>query len=140
MTKNKYVILIVLIVIILILGAYSTINIINHFLVIEKKELEARVSVSDKVGFDINGSALTFGSIPGKGSSSREIFLDNYYNQSVKIEIYVKGEIGDFMQISENNFVLLENERKKVSFVVSFPEGTKLGEYRGRVYILIKKY
>ena len=67
---------------------------VKYSSIIERKEVYTKVVVSDKYGFDINGTALIFGMItPGGSSASRGIILKNDYGKKVYIEIYVMGDI-----------------------------------------------
>jgi len=142
-SKNKLKIKIFgIIVLFLILFFVLIILCINIILtgIIEKKEIYANVIVGEKYGFDLNGTALTFGMItPGASSSSREIILTNNYKRDVLVEISSQGVIKDFLKISKNNFILKTNETDKIGFIVSVPLDCKFGSYDGEVTILIKK-
>jgi hypothetical protein len=108
--------------------------------VIDKRVIYAKVLVGDKYGFDINGTALTFGMItPGGSSSTREIELTNKYNRDVEVEIYSDGNIKDFLRISQENFILRRNESIKIKFTVSVPLECEFGTYEGNVKVLIKR-
>ncbi len=108
--------------------------------VLEKKKIYSKVIVGDKYGFDINGSALTFGMIvPGTSSSIREIILMNKYNRDVDVEIYSDGSIKNFLKVSKNNFILRANESVNIKFSASVPLDCERGLYDGNVTILIKK-
>lgn len=137
--KNKKVLFIFLIALIFILCIFLYSNFIDYISIIEKKKIYANIIVGDSYGLDVNGSALMFGMIPsGKGSVSRDIFLTNSYKGDVKVKIYVEGNIKEFLQISDNDFILKKDEIKKVNFIVSAPAGTEHGVYNGYVFVLIK--
>jgi len=136
--KKKLVISIVLFVIILLLGIFLFSSLIDYVSVLEKQKLYARVIVSDKIGIDINGSALIFGSVVPGGSASRGLDIRNDHNQEVQIEIYIKGDISDFMKVSENDFILVRGESRKVEFSVAVPRGVEYGVYEGEVIVVVK--
>lgn len=138
--KKKNTLLIILLVIILLSGIFLFSNLIDYLSVLEKKEIYASITVSDHYGFDVNGSALKFGAVPpGGGSASRNLDIKNNYDTKVKIRFYVNGNIGKFMEISENDFILKKGENKTINFVVVIPQGTGYGFYDGKVLIIIKK-
>jgi len=109
-------------------------------MILEKREIYSSIIIGEKYGFDINGTALTFGMItPGSSSSTREISLVNNYDKNVSVEIYAEGDIKDFLKVSKNNFILRSNESVNVGFTVSVPSECEMGAYDGTVIILIKK-
>ena len=124
----------ILILIILI----SIVNLSFNSGVLEKKIIPAKVIVGNIYGFDLNSSALTFGMLVPGGSSSRSLNLENKYNKEIKVNIYSEGDIKKFILVSENNFILKENEAKSISFTVSAPLDAHFGTYEGKVYIVIK--
>lgn len=132
------IILVVLIVFIFILSVFLYSNLIDYLSVLEKKEIYASVTVSDSYGFEINGSALMFGMTTPGSSASKSIDLTNDYDSEVRVEIYSKGEIGRFLEISENNFLLGVGESKEVNFAVVIPENIDYRVYDGRVFVLIR--
>jgi len=110
-----------------------------YFSIIEKREIYAKVILSDHYGFDINGTALIFGMIVPGGTASKELIIKNDYEREVNVKFLVKGDIGEFMRISENNFILNKNESKKIGFVVLFPSSAEHGVYEGNVIVIIRK-
>lgn len=131
--KNKIIAIILSIIIL-----FLVINLISSLSILEKRQIYASIIVSDHYGFDLNGTALTFGMTMPGGSSHRDLIIKNEYNKDVYVESYVKGEIRDFISISDNNFVLKPNETKELSFVVLIPKGTEYGNYTGFVIINFK--
>ena len=137
--ENKNLLSIFLILSIVLLGFFLYFNLINNFCILEKKEIYAQVIISDRYGIDVNGSALMFGMIPPGNSASREIILKNDYNKDVKLKIYIKGNLSDFMSVSENNFLLKEGENKTIIFSV-YPRGDiSEGVYIGFVELVFSK-
>jgi len=126
-------------VVLVIVVFISVINLSFSPGVIEKKILLAKVIVGDMYGFDLNSSALTFGMLVPGGTSSRGINLVNKYNREIKVDIYSEGDITKFIQVSENNFILKENEAKSVSFTATAPLDAPLGTYEGVISIIISK-
>lgn len=136
--KENILILLSLLVIIFVLGVFLFNNMIDYLSVLEKKEVYANIIVSDHYGVDVNSSALVFGmTLPG-GSSVRETTLTNEHNQEVNVELFVEGDIKEFLQISENNFNLKSDESRKIFFTAFVPKDKELGTYDGKVIFVIK--
>jgi len=136
--KKKGLIVLILFAIILILGIYLFGNLIDYVSVLEKQEIYTKVIVAGNIGFDINNSALIFGAVMPGGSSSRELNITNNHNQNVQIEVYSKGDIKDFLSISDNDFRLRIGESRKVDFSVSIPFDAEYGTYEGEVIVVVR--
>jgi len=134
--KIVFVVILVIIIFFLIILLYT--NIIDYISTYEKREVYAQIIVSNNFGIAINGTSLIFGmTVPG-GSARKSIELDNNYKHDVKFKIYSKGNISDFLIISENNFILKPNEHKTLIFNIKVPRNATLGTYDGKVVFLIK--
>jgi len=136
-TKN-ILILFLLFALIFILGVFLFSNLIEHISILEKQELYAEVIVSDHYGIDINSSALIFGTISPGSSATRKLTITNDHKQKTNIEIFVEGEIKEFLQVSENDFNLEINESKKIVFTAIAPRDKEFGTYEGKVIFFIK--
>jgi len=105
---------------------------------LEKREIYTSLKISDKLGVDVNETALIFGEIVPGSSSTRNVKLVNNYNFPIKIETSVRGDIKDFLDFDKIVFADV-NETKiiKISASVSFEE--EKGNYSGTVVFLIRK-
>lgn len=130
-------IVVFLIIVIFLLSVFLFANFIDYLAVLDVEELYASVIVGDKYGLDVNGSALTFGMMPPGSTGTREFFLENKYKQDVRVKIYAKGDIADFLEISQNSFVLREDESRNVSVHVRPPHDAELRVYEGIVKVII---
>jgi hypothetical protein len=125
-------------IIILILLIFLFSSLIDYLSVLEKQERYARVIVSDHYGVDVNWTALIFGMIPPGSSSVRKTTIRNEHNQVVNVEILVKGDIKDFLIISDNDFNLKPDESKEIVFTAIAPKDKEFGIYEGKVSFVIK--
>ncbi len=130
---------VILIIFLVLLIVFLFLSLLNSFLILDKKQIYARVVVSDRYGFDINGTALIFGEVTPGGTSSADIIVENKFDRPIKINIFSKGNIKEFLQASENNFILNSGETKKVGFSVIIPEDAEPGTYEGYVEVVTKK-
>ena len=135
MKKRKILLIIILS---LILVTYLLINIFSPKL-LQKEILYSEVIVSDYIGINVNNTDLIFGTIIPGGSSSKKLSIANEYNKKVKIKLYSKGDINKVISISENNFILLKNEKKEITFHINLPPQTEKTTYTGEVIIKIYK-
>ncbi len=135
--KGFAIFLIILLTIIVILFIFV---LINRFSVLEKKEIYAGVIVGDHAGFDLNKTALTFGMVKPGNSGSRGLMIGNDYGKKEKIVITSRGDISDFLIVSENDFVLDIGEKKQVEFSVFIPKDIELGKYDGEIIITARRF
>lgn len=127
-------------IIFIVISVILIYNLYDLLMTIEKRELDVNLMVGSKYGIDLNGTALTFGMItPGGSTNTRQINLTNNYGRDVKIVVYSKGDVSDFIIVSENNFFLKPNETKTLAFVARAPVGAKFGNYSGKAIIKIQK-
>ena len=92
---------------------------------IQTQTFYASVNVSDKGGFDLNSSALTFGEIERQGSSMRIINFQNGYNFPVVAMISADGNIKPLLSFEEA-VEIGKGEARAISFsVAASPEADK---------------
>lgn len=104
---------------------------------IEEREIYASVNVGERVGFDLNATALTFGNIPKPGSSSRSIIFNNTYGFPVLLSISSEGNISSLIEY-ENKIKVEPGEEYKVGFSVHSDLSTPAGDYTGIVRIKVR--
>lgn len=123
-----------LLILITILISFSSTSLFYIYYVIQDvQELDMKMRIGDVVGFDINTSVISFGTIPKKGSSQRPVILQNLENKPLRAHIKKSGEMAKWVYISEENFILQPNEKKELIFTVIPSEDTEKGVYQGKV-------
>lgn len=137
--KNLRYFVILVLVISLLVFIYSLVNYVMANKIIESQTYYASVIVSDKAGFDLNDSALTFGSLIKGSSSTRNLIYENNRNFSVIVEINSLGNISELLVVKSP--VLVDSgDTKKILFSVFADEDTQEGNYEGFVLLETKKY
>jgi hypothetical protein len=111
---------------------------INNFFILDKVSIYTEAILGDKPGFDLNKTALTFGRVVPGSSASRGISIRNDFDKDIKVEITSSGDISYFLVASENEFILIPNEERNVSFSVLFPKGSEMKKYNGWIEIKLK--
>lgn len=125
---------------IVIIAVALAINIYNFIYgPIEVRTLDARFTVSDKLGFDVNTSALTFGiAFPGN-SVSRSVFINNDEKFPVIVKIFSTDDVAPYLSV-KNETVIMPGENKEIGFVLQIPKNMSFGDYSGKVIFKIYKY
>jgi len=133
--ENKIYILVILAFI--SLGMFLFVLYINSTLVLEKQEIPATLSIGDRIGFDVNATALTFGMItPGSGSQ-RNLIIENNYGFPIKAEFSAKGDIKRFLVFDEV-FCFEIGEKKTIGINV-ITSDEKYRNYSGKMIVVIKR-
>ncbi len=123
--NNIYIVVFVLVVVLLFLIFFRNSKVDERF-------LDVTFSVDNKLGMKINTSSLDFGIVPAGAAITKKVVLDNGFEFPVKVKVFVDKEIEDYV-FSENDFIILSGESKKVEFVLSLPQDTVKGEYSGKI-------
>jgi len=133
--KKKLVIFIFALSVILFLTALY----INSFIVLEKKEIIATLSIGDTAGFDVNATALTFGTITSGSSAYRNLTIENNYNFPIKVKFDVKGNITEFL-IFDKIIYLDAGEKKFIRINTIVPVNESYGDYSGKIIVVMKRH
>ncbi len=116
---------------------YFSFFILPRMSLIETREYYASITVANSTGFDVNGTAFTFGRVMPGSSSLRNLIFDNNLGTRVKIMIVPEGEIKKFVK---SKTVFVEKDYYKKIPVVATPEiGMPYGLYDGRIVAHIYK-
>ena len=138
--KKSKIFFITLIIAIVILLAFNIASYArSRYSVLDEKEIYAKIIISDRHGFDVNATALTFGmTIPG-GSATVKSIIQNQFDFPVKVQISSRGRISELLLVSDNNFILQANEINNLTFTASASPETPYGFYDGYVDIITRK-
>lgn len=105
---------------------------------VKESSFDASVIVSPDVGgFDLNSSALTFGSISLGGSSTRSVRIENSYPFPVRVEPVIEGDIAQIL--SYEPAVVESYESFRFPLTVSADFNTSLGNYKGKVSLRLMR-
>ena len=117
---------------------FSLIMFLSGFSNLQTQIFYASVNVTiGRIGFDVNGTALTFGNVARPGSSTRSIIFENGYSSSVLVVIDSNGSIKPILDFDK--FVKIgEGETKKIPFTVVVSPEVEEGFYEGFVRFRIK--
>lgn len=99
------------------------------------KEVNMFVKVDEYAGFNVDTSALYFGTVSPGNSAFR--FLDFNSVNKVKVIIIPFGKIKKWVSFSENNFVLQGNKSVRIS--INIPKNAEFGEHSGKLKLYFLK-
>lgn len=132
--KNKF----YLYISILIITAIFLEVLVNSRITLERKEIITTLKVGEVASFDLNQTALTFGTLYPGLSSSRNLTIENSYDFPIIFEFKANGKIKKFLTFDEIIF-LDSGEKKSISIRAKIPEGENYGNYSGKIIVNIKK-
>jgi len=120
---------------IVVFVSFSLTSLAYSYLIIQDvQEMDMKMKVGDVVGMDVNTSVISFGIIPQKGGSSeRKVMLENMGDKPLRVFVKKKGEMAEWVYISEERFVLDIGEKKELMFTAFPPKYAEKGAYYGKV-------
>ena len=77
--------------------------------------------------------------VPVGQGSVRGLFITNDFDKKVKVILKSRGEISDFLIVSENSFYLKPNEEKKIEFSILLPQDLEFKKYKGKIEVIFKR-
>ncbi len=133
-------VIIVLAIISLITFLYSSFLFFRAPVVLQVIEFPASVSVTENVvGFDLNSSALVFGSIVKGSKITRRVSVENKYSFDIKAQFKFYGEITPLFE--KISFIKISSgETKSIPISIISKMDTSFGNYSGFVKIELSQY
>ncbi len=123
---------------VLSLCLFFFITYLKYIDVLEKIEFNATLSVGDIPSFNVDTSALLFGTIAINTSSQRILIVGNNYDFPIKVEFSVEGDIAEFLVFDKIIFLDVEESKEvKISTIILTDE--KQGNYSGKFIATFKK-
>ena len=107
--------------------------------ILSKEIISTEFILGEEMGFDLTPGKLNFGQITQGNTASREITIDNNFEEPIEVSIKSKREISKYIIVSENNFQLNSSESKNVTFTAYSEDITEFRKYKGEIIIISKK-
>jgi len=133
--KEKAIIILILIVVISFLITYF---VYDSFKPVEIKTIDMDLTVGNYTGFDVNTSALIFGTTVPNSYVKRTINITNIDENNHKVSIKAYGELKEWTSISEDSFTLKGDETKEIDVEIRVPTDADRREYTGDLKILFR--
>ncbi|QQG38605.1 MAG: hypothetical protein HYS32_03285 [Candidatus Woesearchaeota archaeon] len=102
---------------------------------VEYREIDIFITIGKVVGFNVNPSAIYFGTVPKGGISKRTIQLNTTEKSIIEIKTY--GEASDWISVDKNKFIL--DGSTNITVIADVPVNSELGNYTGKLKIYFRK-
>jgi len=120
------------------ISSISTYFIYTYLESYEIKTIDMHLTVGNYTGFDVTTNALVFGTVMPSSYAKRKINITNINERIHKIYIKPTGELAEWITLSENKFVLKEDQSKEIAIRIDVPYDAKYGEHTGSLKIIFK--
>jgi hypothetical protein len=135
---NKYKIFIVAFLVLMIFISLGLLM-YNFYVILETRTLAMQFEIGDKIGMNADTDALYFGkSYPGS-VVKRYLNMSNNNNFPLFVSIIIKGDIAQFISVSDNDFELQPGELKVITYFLRTDKNSVYGNYTGQTTILFKR-
>lgn len=109
---------------------------IMQYIVADKYSMRVNVVAEGKeISAQATTDGLDFGTMSKGNSSTRFITVENKGSRDVYVKVYKLGNIGSFVEVSRDDFVLSSSESENLEFLLSIPSGADEKEYTGRIFV-----
>lgn len=129
---------VLLLVMIFFLGSIFTILIYTKYNIYEYREINMSVRIQNgSSSFNTSTEELNFARIYPGGEVAKKIQLHSLIRSRVRIE--KEGNISDFIYVSDNNFIIQDNETRQLEVSLIVPADALEGAYNGKLKIYFLK-
>ncbi len=113
-------------------------SLLKSFQVKQAQEIDMQLTVGNYTGFNVNTSALFFGTVVPGGTSKRSINIHNPLETPLKVMLSIEGELSQWALVSNNSFELKPNESREILIEINVPSSAEFGEYNSTFIITFK--
>ena len=103
----------------------------------EIREIEMRLEVAKKLGFNTNTDMLNFGANSPGNTAKR--FMDISFPKETQVIIEFEGDLAKWVSANNNSFILEPNKEKHIEFLANIPKNADNGNYTGKVKFYFKR-
>ena len=135
--NSKHLLMMLLLVVLLCVGLTTLFY--SFYVIEDKRVVPMDIKVSDHGGFNLDTDAMHFGLAAAGDTPERSLFISHDSDHPLLVEIRFYGEFADWVEPSENSFVLEPGEQKEVFFKVYVPGGMEHKQYNGTIVIFFKR-
>lgn len=97
--------------------------------------------VEDKssIGIGIIPGMIYFGKMSYGSRSIQKIEILHNYKEPLLVQISASGDMGGWITVSENNFIIEKDSKKIVEVIATVPEGASTGNHTGKLKVYLKR-
>lgn len=135
-SRQTQTLIIAILFFIVLISTVITIIGFNTPKILQEKVYFAKGEIGEKAGIAVDSSVVNFGRITQYGASQKEIEVTNSFNETVKVYVFVYGEIAEMVEVRPVYKELKPQE--KVKLIAQFSSGNhSLGNYTGNLRVVI---
>ncbi len=125
---------------VIIITSLMMLLIYENTVIYEHFEIEMKIKVRPDrfVGINTDTDCINFGGVPGGAIGERIINVTNGDEHPHLIRIKAKGYIGEWVTVSDNNFILDPHSVKEVRIKAHVPLKTQTGNYTGILEVVFE--
>jgi len=105
---------------------------------LEVRIVQVKFEIGESPGIDLNKTVLSFGRVPPKSKTYRNIDFENGYDFPVNVTIYASKEISEFISVSPS-FEIDAHNKTMVPFELVVSKSATYGNYTGKILFEIRK-
>ncbi|NOZ81126.1 MAG: hypothetical protein GXP63_05630 [DPANN group archaeon] len=128
--------LVLLMIAVFLLAVSATFLFYTEYVFQEKWEIPAQVTVDNRSGFQHDKAKMLFGNIEPGNFGKRFLNVSQNKEFPMDVKIGMRGDLSSWVQVSPEEFVLDPGQQVKVSFAITVPKDTPLGNYTGTANIV----
>ncbi|MEK6933985.1 MAG: hypothetical protein AABW75_03855 [Nanoarchaeota archaeon] len=133
------IVIVVLLLGIIFLGAFFIYRAISPFRgALKVEKVDVSFAIGEFGGFNVNKTALTYGTITPGGSSVRNVILGNSYSFPIIVKVFASKSLTQFLTVEEN-LSIEHGESKKVGVTIQAPGDAEFGNYSGEISFVFLK-
>ncbi|MBN2102291.1 MAG: hypothetical protein JW716_05470 [Candidatus Aenigmarchaeota archaeon] len=127
-------------IMVIALTVLMTFIIYDATMVYERFEIpmKLRIRTDGYVGINTDTDSINFGSVPRGGTGERLINVTNGDENPHLVRIKSRGQIGEWVSVSDNNFILNPGSVKEVRVKAKTSPGVMPGNYTGTLEIVFE--
>ena len=99
------------------------------------QQFDMYLTVGNYTGFNVDTSAIFFGTVSPGGRGTRNVIITNNANATTRIELQTNGELARLVSFSNNSFSLAPGENSSVAVTATVPVDMPYGNYTGKLVI-----
>ncbi len=97
------------------------------------------ISRPKHMGFNTDADALWFGKANPGVQATRKVDMVNNFEFPLAVSISIKGDIAEYISVSDNYFVLQPNETKVITYYFISRSNTPYGNYSGSTRVVFTR-
>ena len=97
------------------------------------------ISQPKHMAFKTDADALWFGKANPGVQATRKVDMVNNFDVPLSVSISIKGDIAEYISVSDNHFVLQPNETKVLTYYFTSRSNTPYGNYSGTTRVVFTR-